>query len=112
MAHTSAKRWPQSEQLISNFCYEFIGIVNNAEEAYQQFQELYDYVGGTDQALADLLFQDENGSGAPGTATPEQVAKAADAKAAMVALHQLFQAASGEAAATQEDRLALLRRMV
>ena len=120
MAHTSAKRWlrttnqPGVEERISTFCSQFIDVVNSAEEAYQQFQELYQFVGSTDQALADLLFQDTNGNPDPitDTATAEQVAKAADANAAMIALHEIYQASSGEAAITQSDRLSDLRRMV
>jgi hypothetical protein len=114
MAHTSTKRWVEVEAKITQYAHMTIDTLNQAEEAYQQFQEVYVYAGSTDQGLADLLFQDTNGydsAGDPNPATAEQVAMATDAKNAMVALHQIYQATNNEAV-TQDDRFTKLRRMV
>jgi len=109
MSHTSAKRWPYIEQKVGDFCTNMVAVLNESEEAYQQFQEIYIYAGGTDQGMADLLFQDINGLGV--SATAEQLAMVADTKAAMIALHQLWQTANNTAMDAQ-DRITDLRRMI
>ena len=87
MAHTSQKRWNDVSESITRFCSTAVIALNEAEEAYQQFQEIYSYAGSTDQGLADLLFIQENGydsAGDPIPANATQLAMATDAKNAMV----------------------------
>ena len=63
--------------------------------------------------MADLLFQDINGRPDPitGTATPEQVAKLADARETMQGIHQLYLAAEGNDI-TPSNIFDALRRMI
>jgi len=114
MSHTSEKRWPYINEQVSRFAADMMRVSNEAEEAYQQFQEIYAYAGGTLQAMADLLYQDINGNPVPitDTATPAQVDTVTDAGAAMTKLHELWQAINNVAALVQEDRATALRRMI
>lgn len=114
MSHTSAKRWDYIEQRVGLYCAAMVKNLAEAEEAYQQFQEIYVYAGATDQGMADLLFQDVNNitdGNIADTATSEQVAMVNDAKEAMIALHQLWQTANNVAMNAQ-DRMTDLRRMI
>ncbi len=112
MSHSSEKRWSEVSSKVSNFSFELVNILNQAEEAYQQMQEIYTYAGGTASDLAALLFKEEiEAAGSPFTPTQEQIDKATDAIAAMTAAHQLYQAANN-VAVTQADRMTDLRRMI
>lgn len=114
MAHTSTKRWTEIEERVSYYSKTAIEVLNDAEEAYQQFQEIFTYAGGTDQDLANLLFADRNGfdsAGDPNISTAAELALVVDAKNAMIAMHQIFEAANN-GTVTQDDRLTKLRRMV
>jgi hypothetical protein len=108
MSHTSSKRWPQSENLIGQLALSMVNSLNEGEEAYQQFIEVYQYAGGTDQGMADLLFTDDNQGGA---ASPEQVAKVADARQSMQGIHDLYVAANGNDI-TPSNIFDALRRMI
>lgn len=108
MSHTSSKRWPQSEMLIGQLALNMVNSLNEGEEAYQQFIEVYQYAGGTDQGMADLLFKDENQGG---TASPEQVAIIADARESMQGIHDLYVAATGNDI-TPSNIFDALRRMI
>jgi len=105
MAHTSEKRWNNINNTVGDLSSSLIDYLNKSEEIYQQLLELWSFAGGTDQAVADLLFQDTD---IPATA--EQVVMAQDAKAAVTSLHELWQAANNVAVG-QEDRMDKLRRM-
>ena len=112
MAHSSETRWSEASTKIAEAAYSVLQGLDNAENVYAELLEVYDYAGGTDQLCADLLFKDENAAADPpvATATAEQVAKVADLREAITALHQLYLALnSGTVAAA--DRAALLRRM-
>ena len=104
MAHTSEKRWRDVNTSVGMSCDQLISALNSGEELYQQLLELWTYAGGTDQLVADLLFETTD-------ASSDLVAVVADAKAASVAIHQIYEAADN-IAVTQEDRLSKLRRMV
>lgn len=126
MAHTSEKRWKDlpglvgvSEQ-VTQVSASALQSLNAGEEAYQQLQEMYVFVGSTAQLLADQLFFEDWNARAAATVSPDvpetqasasEVAKTQDAIDAMTALHQLFQAATNTAITTS-DRLADLRRMI
>ena len=103
MAHTSETRWGEVSKHIADVSNSFLDSITKSEALYQDLLELWAYAGGSDQAVADLLFNAD-----PANAT--QVQMAADAKAAMLALHELYEAANN-IAITQDDRVAALRRM-
>ncbi len=114
MAHTSEKRWTGLSADAGTQCSSVLDALLRAEEVYQQMQEVYVYAGGTDTALAELLFREEIAalpSPDTGTPTTEMIAKASDLIAAMQALHQLYQAATN-VVVTQSDRLTPMRRMI
>ncbi len=121
MPHTSEKRWSDVSSQVSTAAQNVRDHLLAAEEDYQQLQELFAFVGATAQGLADQLFVDDwkfresDPIVSPGVfdteANATELAKATDAIAAMLALHQLFQAATN-VAITQSDRLTDLRRMI
>ena len=121
MAHTSEKRWGDVSSQISAAVQNVRDHLLAGEEDYQQLQELFAYVGATAQGLANQLFYDSwsvrlvDPVGQPGVfeteANAAELAKATDAIAAMLALHQLYQAATN-VATTQSDRITDLRRMI
>jgi len=119
--HTSEKRWQianvngkklegvsERAQIVLK---DFIIKLLEAEEAYQQMQEIYTYSGGTITDLAGLLFKEDIEARLESTANADEIAKATDIVAAMQAAHEIYQAANN-IAITQEDRLSLIRRMV
>src|SRR5210317_1778275 len=119
--HTSEKRWQianvngkklegvsERAQIVLK---DFIIKLLEAEEAYQQMQEIYTYSGGTITDLAGLLFKEDIEARLESTANADEIAKATDIVAAMQAEHEIYQAANN-IAITQEDRLSLIRRMV
>jgi len=124
--HTSEQRWQQNDlgdpgisELIRGGARDVLSHLQAGEELYQDLIEVFQFAGGTDQLLADQLFlEDWTGRTAPGSSPPApeteanaaEVAKVADAKAAMLAIHELYQALTNGAVLTA-DRRALLRRM-
>lgn len=113
MSHTSEKRWNGISGNVSTISFSLMQALNEAEEAYQQMQEIYIYSGGTDTSLAELLFQEDiaNRSSPENVVSTEEITKATDAIAAMTAAHQLYQAANNIVVA-QSDRVTDLRRMI
>ena len=86
-SHTSEKRWrdkmfetPQGRQGIgvsgevSSVCKGLRDSLIEAEEAYQQLQELYAYVGSTAQLLADQLFAEDIEARGDSVANAEELA--------------------------------------
>ncbi len=112
MAHSSELRWTGAQASIADASRTTLNALNTAEEVYQELNEVYQYAGGTDQLVADQLFLDIITSEArnPAVANSEEVARVTDLKAAIQALHQLWQTMTN-VAVTQADRAALLRRM-
>ncbi len=125
--HTSEKRWGKSRfgdigigDQVKESATQMVFAMNMIEETYQDLLELWAFAGGTDQLVANQLFFEEwsirvsDPAGAPGVvdtqANSVEVGKVADAKATMLALHQLYQAMTNVAVLTA-DRLALIRRM-
>jgi hypothetical protein len=117
MAHTSAKRWADRgrdtgiEKQVSENSTNLRDALITAEEAYQQLQELFAFVGSTVQLLADQLFKEEIADRGDSVANAEEVAKTQDAMDAVTAGHELYEAANNIAVA-QSDRLSELRRMI
>lgn len=113
MSHTSEKRWSDTSAKASGFANEIVTILNNAEEAYQQMQEMYVYAGSTAADLAELLFLEDIAvrPSPDNVASTEEIAKAQDLIDAMTAAHQLWQAANNTAI-TVADRMTDLRRMI
>ena len=114
MAHSSELRWSDAAQEVGTIAAQTLSSLNTAEEIYQELFEAYTYAGGTDQAFADMLFQDINGIVEPtpitDTASAAQVSLVADLRVAIQALHTLYQGMNNVLIA-QEDRAASLRRM-
>lgn len=68
--HTSEKRWRQGmnpqasrepgvSQSVSNIAEQMINALTNAEAAYAEMQEIYQFAGSTIQGIADLLFTED-----------------------------------------------------
>ena len=127
--HTSEKRWRNNQTNDAGLGVSTIvtestnGVIRGLEEAearYLDLVELYTYVGGTAQLLADQLFYEDwvtresDPIGNPGVldtqANAIEVGKATDVVNAVTAMHELYQAANNVAVA-QADRFASLRRM-
>lgn len=125
--HSSEKLWDGNNfgdigvgETVKNACIQVLSSLNLSEESYQDLLELWSFAGGSDQLVANQLFFDiwsvrvSDPVGAPGIvdtqANPQEVGKVADAKAAMLALHQLYEALTNVAVA-QSDRVSVLRRM-
>ncbi len=121
MPHTSEKRWADVSSQVTAAAQNVRDYILAGEEDYQQLQELFAFAGSTAQGLANQLFIDiwsvreSDPIGNPGVfdteANAAELAKATDAIAAMLALHQLYQAATN-VATTQSDRITDLRRMI
>lgn len=63
--HTSEKRWSRTSEgdegigaLVKSEAISIITGLNVAEELYQDLLELWQFAGGTDQEVADLLFKE------------------------------------------------------
>jgi len=120
--HTSEKRWNDSNlnrvpltgisEKASLVTRALINTLLEVEEAYQSMQEIFIYAGGTDELLAELLFKEDIAvrDSPNNVASAEEIAKAGDLVNAMVAAHQIYQAANN-VIVTQADRLGDLRRM-
>jgi hypothetical protein len=106
MAHSSKLLYDEAEQMVADRAQQTLRALQDAEEVYQDLLEVFQYSGGTDQLFADQLFQDVQAPPAPA----DQVAMVADLRAAIVALHELYQAMTN-VAVTTADREADLRRM-
>jgi hypothetical protein len=117
MSHSSEKTWGEVSGLVSAAAQNVRDELLSAEELYQRLQEVFSYAGGTNQGLADLLFRDrwigrETVTGVQDTgANADEVALAADLVNAMLAVHQLYEAANN-VAVTAADRITDLRRMI
>lgn len=112
MGHSSEKRWGEVGGEVGRVCAEIVNTINQGEEKYLQLVEVFTYAGGTDAGFAALLFEDHiearNDGNGP---TAEEIAKAADVRAAMVAVHELWQAANNVAVAAAQ-RAQFMRRMI
>ena len=127
--HTSEKRWRSNQNndsgtgvsgIVRSSVITVLDSLTNAETMYQDMLELYQYVGGTAQLLADQLFYEDwvtresDPIGNPGVLDTEantvEVAKATDLINAVTAMHEIYGAATN-VATTTEDRFAQLRRM-
>jgi hypothetical protein len=119
--HTSEKRWRRNQTKVSGegvsnqasaICTKVVATLLEAEQAFLEMQELYNYTGGTVTLLAEQLFKEdiEARSSPDNVANTEEIDKAQDLFDAMTAAHELYQAANNIAVA-QEDRFAQLRRM-
>ncbi len=109
MAHSSAKRWEEVSAQTSGSSDGVLSVISVGEETYQDLLELWAFAGGTDQLVADQLFSEAISARNDTAANAVEVAQVADAKAAMLAIHQLYQAMTN-VAITQDDRIAKLRR--
>jgi len=103
MPHSKNLTWILVERIIEQHSKSVSQNIILAEESYQDLLEARAANGGTDQLFANVLFG--------GTATAAQVAMLTDAKNAMIALHQLYQAMTNINVAAS-DRIASLRRMI
>jgi len=119
--HTSEKRWsklklPNGTFLegislkASEIARQLTSTLNDVEERYQELLEIYTYAGGTDQDFANQLFREDIEGRGESISNTEELAKATDLVAAMLAAHQIWLCANNVSVA-QEDRMALLRRM-
>ena len=52
MSHSSEKRWAEVGTRVGDLSGDMIRSLNQAEEGYQQMQEIYTYAGGTATDLA------------------------------------------------------------
>lgn len=129
MAHTIEKRWsgfrkPDGSveegvnKKVGDMSLKVLEAILDGEELFQQLQEMWTFVGGTDQAMADQLFKevwsvrDTDGDGNMDTqANAQEVAMAVDAKNACLAMHQLYEAMTN-GTIVADDRASKLRRMV
>ena len=113
MAHSSQARWSDIDSIVSSACSRVTTGLLETEADYQDLLELHAFAGGTAQLLADQLFADvmaaEEPPRDPAVADTAEVAKTQDAIDAMLALHQLFEAATN-VAVTAADRMDTLRR--
>ena len=85
MPHMSEKTWYTVSDEVSRKLEKLVQFIVENESLYDELLELWDYHGNVDQAVADQLFE--------GPATAEQVAMAADMRAAMVAAHNVHETA-------------------
>lgn len=103
MAHSSESTWASAADAVSLSALSVITELNRAEETYRDLLEVYNYAGGTDQGLANLLFGVD-------PAPPEMVSKVTDLRLAITAMHELWLALNN-GTVSAADRDLLLRRM-
>jgi len=115
--HTSEKRWEKNNigdrgisSLVKESAMNVQSALGLAEETYQELLELWQFAGGTDQLVADQLFAVAIANRSETTANAVEVAMVADAKAAMLAAHEVYGALTN-VVTIQADRVAPLRRM-
>ena len=97
---------PMVSRLVANLKSGLI----TGEDVYQEPLELFQFAGGTDQLLADQLFKEAIAADSRTVANAVELAKTQDAIAAMLAIHQLYEAATN-VAVTTADRMTTFRRM-
>ena len=102
MPHSSEVTWANFSRKVEVLSDDVLTTIERAENVYQDMLEVFQFAGGTDQLFADLLFD--------GIAPTADLEKAQDLKAAMVSIHDLFQAMQGTTI-TANDIAADLRRM-
>ena len=112
MSHSSEMLWSDAQDRVANIASQTLEALLNSEKIYLDLFEVYQFTGATDQLMADQLFSDliVDEARAPAVASVEEVAKVADLRSAIVALHELYGALTNVVTPT-EDRAALLRRM-
>ena len=125
--HSGEKRWSRNQfgdegigTEVRNSARHLMEAIVGSENVYQDLLELWQFAGPTDQAVADQLFLDvwsvreSDPTGNPGVldtqANAVEVAQVADAKAAMLAVHELYEALTNQAITTA-DRIKTIRRM-
>ncbi len=124
--HTSEKRWDQNKfgdagvgQQVRDVAIDVVDMLTRLENLYQDLLELWQFAGGTDQGVADQLFFEQWSGRIDPTSSPQtietqanqsEVDKVADAKLAMLALHELFEAMTN-VITSQSDRIKTIRRM-
>ncbi len=110
MAHSSEIRWVGVAPLVSGRSADVLRILSEAEEMFSDLAEVYAFVGGTDQLLADQLFREDIAGRGESVANTEELGKATDIRQAVQVMHELYEAMTN-VAVTQADRAADLRRM-
>lgn len=112
MAHSSELRWFGASAMVSQAALNTLQSLNSSEEIYQELLEVFNFVGGTNQLLADQFFADviEAEVRNPAVANVAEVALVADLKTAIIALHELYLSLTN-GIAPQADRATDLRRM-
>ncbi len=120
MAHSSELRWAGASAMVSQAALNTLQTLNSSEEIYQELLEVFNFVGGTDQLLADQFFfeiwsgRESDPDGNPGVldtqANAAEVSLVADLKTAIVALHELYLSLTN-GVVVQADRATDLRRM-
>ena len=120
--HTSEKRWGTKRtddarvvgisEVASEVAKDLVVVLTTVEERYLELLEVFNYAGGTNADLAELLFTEEIAarSSPDNVASTEEIAKVTDLVNAMTSAHELYQAANN-VAVTTEDRFGALRRM-
>lgn len=109
--HSSEKRWSDVSGDVSAMCEQLLDVLVRGNELFNRLVQTYVYAGGTDEGLASLLFANEIAGRGAEVPSVAEVEKAADLRAAMVAINELWQGANS-VALTAEDRATLLRRLV
>lgn len=110
MAHSSEVRWTGAAPLVSGRSADVLRLLSDAEEMYLDLVEVYIFVGGTDQLLADQLFREDIAGRSESAANAEELGKATDIRQAVLVMHELFLAMT-DGTVSQADRAADLRRM-
>lgn len=90
MGHSSEKRWGEVGGEVGRVCVDIVETLNQGEEKYLQLVEVFTFAGGTDEGFAAMLFKDDITARADTGPMAEEIAKAADVRAAMVAVHELW----------------------
>ena len=120
--HTSEKRWDTKRtddarvvgvsEVASEVAKDLVIVLTTVEERYLELLEVFNYAGGTNTDLAELLFKEEIAarSSPDNVASADEIAKVNDLVDAMTSAHELYQAANN-IAVTTKDRFAALRRM-
>lgn len=103
MSHANEQRWETVARQTTNLANSVLDAVANAEERYQRLTAQRTHAGGTDQAFADVLFQES-------PATEEHVSMVTDLMATLAAAHDLHSALTSTAI-DAEDRISKLRLM-
>ena len=111
MSHSSEKRWHDASSEASQVANDIVTTLNSGEEKYLQLLEVFTFAGATDAGLAALLFKEHISARADTGPTADEIVMATDLKNAMIAVHELWQAANNVAVAAAQ-RAQTLRRMI